>query len=102
MERIYITQNKKTIAVEISDKEYDKQKNKTKSLMRYIDRIETEKQNKMAARKVCPDCHLKCTESGFCTRCGKDCRNLPKPEPRVKHITDRDANFTPIKITIKR
>lgn len=97
----YIIINKKIIAIEISESQAEDEKRKTVGLMRYLDRVERKKQEEMVARKVCPDCHLKCTPSGFCTRCGKDCRNLKKPEPKVKHVTDRDADFTPIKVTIK-
>lgn len=74
MARVYITHHKKTIAVEISEKEYEEQKNKTKKLMRYLDRIERAKQQELASRKICPDCRCTCTPSGFCIRCGKDCR----------------------------
>ena len=97
MPSIYITHNKKTISVEISDKEYEEQKNKTRGLMRYLDRIEREKQQELASRKVCPDCHLKCTPTGFCMRCGKDCN-----PPKETRISNRDANFKPITITLKR
>lgn len=97
MGTMYITKDKKTIAIEISDNEAAESKKKTASLMRYLDKIEIAKQKELASRKVCPDCHLKCTPAGFCMRCGKDCN-----PPKETHITNRDANFKPITITLKR
>lgn len=100
METIYITKDKKSIAIEVSDKEYEEQKNKTRGLMRYLDRIEREKQAEFAARKVCPDCHLKCKPDGFCMRCGKDCRDARTSQ--VRTVTNKDIDFKPITIVIRK
>lgn len=97
MATMYITHNKKVIAIEVSDSEAEESKKKTARLMRKLDQIETAKQQELASRRVCPDCHTKCTPTGFCIRCGRDCN-----PPKERHVTNRDADFKPITIILKR
>ena len=98
MTRIYVTKDRKNIAVEITTSQAAEQKGKTAKIMRYLDRLEREKQEKLSKLKICPDCHLRCTPSGYCIRCGRDCIE----DRGVKHITNRDAEFTPIRVKLGR
>lgn len=98
--RVFITKDKKNIGIYVREEEAEAERAKVRKLMRRLDLIECEKQRKMDALKVCPDCHMKCTESGFCKVCGRDCRDVPVKGPAVKIITNKDADWGIIKVTI--
>lgn len=108
---MFVTVNKKSVRVELNPIEAQKHAKRMQYIMRLQEQKALEEQAKMAARKVCPDCHVKCTFAGFCVQCDKDCRDLkPKPQPdkivihrptpKVQHVTDRDSDWGYIKVKI--
>lgn len=81
---MWINKNGKNFRVEMSPLDEEEYLTRMKRGIYAADKKAKEEQNRIASLATCPDCNLKCTMSGFCMRCGKDCRGQLKKSNSVK------------------
>lgn len=81
---MWINKNGKNFRVQMSPLDEEEYNKRMRIGMRVADMKAKEEQDRIASLATCPDCNLKCTQSGFCMRCGKDCRSQLKKSNSVK------------------
>jgi histone deacetylase complex regulatory component SIN3 len=67
----FVTQNKKSIRVEISQSEYESERNRIIKAMRKEDARLRKEERERNERGYCPECHILCTIDHVCMKCGK-------------------------------
>ena len=73
---MYITKYGKTFHIEVSASEESAYRSRISKGMFAAEQNALREQERIANLATCPDCHLKCTVSGYCIKCNKDCRHL--------------------------